>query len=459
MMFAAYRRSTPDVFQRWVEGSDVIILESGMSPIFLEMIHKLNPNARKIYIASDLLDTIGVDPFVSEELNAHIDLFDTVVLPSRLMAPAFPPRAKLRFVPHGLEVDDSAAAASPYEGGINAVSVGSMLFDREFFDIAAPLFPHVTFHVIGGGRAAESLKHANVKIYGEMPYEQTLAYIKHAQFRHRALHAGARARLSVRHLDEADAIRVLRHCRGVSERGGGRAIPAASATCRATSASIENAVRAALKAGKVKIPPMLSWAQVTDRILSPQDFADTGHGARGELPRQAARWRREERPPHEADHGMAQSPLTAIAAQSPSPPQSPPRPRPQAASSPAARRLGDGVDRAGDRELRDHAVPSPAPGITGKPVAMGAHHQHRKDKRIGRKPERRRRHHAVARRQQHDRRQVDDRRRDIAPQRGAGLTFAQPQGVGDQRKAIEAQRQKRAARTASENRAQPPRCR
>ena len=57
-----------------------------------------------------------------------------------------------------------------------------MLFDREFFDIAAPLFPDVTFHVIGGGRAAEELKHANVKIYGEMPYEQTLGYIKHADF-------------------------------------------------------------------------------------------------------------------------------------------------------------------------------------------------------------------------------------------------------------------------------------
>ena len=91
MLFMAYRRGMPEVFRRWVESSDVIIMESGMSPIFLEMIEKLNPNARKIYIASDLLDTIGVDPFVSEELNTHIDLFDTVVVPSRLMAPAFAP--------------------------------------------------------------------------------------------------------------------------------------------------------------------------------------------------------------------------------------------------------------------------------------------------------------------------------------------------------------------------------
>jgi 2-beta-glucuronyltransferase len=274
MMFAAYRRNTPDLFQRWVEGSDVIILESGMPPIFLELIHKLNPNARKIYIASDLLDTIGVDPFVSEELNAHIDLFDTIVLPSKLMAPAFSPRAKLCFVPHGLEVDDSASAVSPYEGGINAVSVGSMLFDREFFDIAAPLFPHVTFHVIGSGHGAESLKHANVKIYGEMPYEQTLGYIKHAQF-------GIAPYTLERAQDYLcdTSMKLMQYAffgiAAVCPRVAVGEHPGRFGYVPGDRASIENAVQAALKAGKVKIPPMLSWAQVTDRILSPQDFADT----------------------------------------------------------------------------------------------------------------------------------------------------------------------------------------
>jgi 2-beta-glucuronyltransferase len=39
--------------------------------------------------------------------------------------------------------------------------------------------------------------------------------------------------------------------------------------------SIGAAVRGALAAGKIAPPPILSWSEVTDRILSPQDYADT----------------------------------------------------------------------------------------------------------------------------------------------------------------------------------------
>lgn len=273
LLFMAYRRNVPEVFRRWVESSDVIIVESGMPPIFLAMIHEFNPKARKIYIASDLLDTIGVDPFVSAELNAHIDLFDTVIVPSRLMAPAFPPRAKLRFVPHGLEVDTAAAGPSPYGGGTNAVSVGSMLFDRSFFEIAAPLFPYVTFHVIGGGRDAK-FAHSNVKTYGEMPYAQTLAYIKHAQF--------GIAPYQAEHVQDYlcdTSMKLMQY--------GSFGIPAVCPSAAVGDhagrfgyrpgdpASIGQAIRGALAAGKIAPPPILSWSEVTDRILSPQDYADT----------------------------------------------------------------------------------------------------------------------------------------------------------------------------------------
>ena len=39
--------------------------------------------------------------------------------------------------------------------------------------------------------------------------------------------------------------------------------------------SIGKAIRAALTAGKFAPPAILSWSEVTDRILRPQDFADT----------------------------------------------------------------------------------------------------------------------------------------------------------------------------------------
>jgi 2-beta-glucuronyltransferase len=284
MLFMAYRRHTPEVFRHWVEDSDTIILESGMSPILMPIIQRLNPRARKIYIASDLLDTIGVDPYVSAELDACIDGFDTVIVPSPLMAPAFPARAKVRFVPHGLDVDAAAIGASPYAGGINAVSVGSMLFDRSFFELAAPMFPQVMFHVVGGGRAAGNLAYPNVKIYGEVPYERTLAYIKYADFGI----APYKAENVQAYLCDT-SMKLMQY----AYFGIPALCPQVAVGCHAgrfgynpgDQASIAQAIRGALAAGKFNPPVILSWSEVTERILSSQERAETGHsGARRLMP-------------------------------------------------------------------------------------------------------------------------------------------------------------------------------
>jgi len=273
-LFAAYRRGVPDQFKRWVEESDTIIIESGMAPILLPMIGRLNPHARLIYIASDLLGTIGVDPFVQVELEANIDLFDTVVLPSRLMAKAFPPRAKMVFVPHGLDFDATETGTSPYGGGTHAVSVGSMLFDRSLFDIAPPLFPDVTFHVIGGGRHARRLTAPNVTLYGEMPYAQTLAYIKHANLGV----APYKAECVQDYLCDTSMKLMQYEYFGIpaicpTAVVGGHAGRFGYAPGDA--ASIKQAIERALAAGKFAPPTILSWSEVTDRILRPQEFADT----------------------------------------------------------------------------------------------------------------------------------------------------------------------------------------
>jgi 2-beta-glucuronyltransferase len=274
MLFAAYRGGVPDVFRRWVAESDTIIMESGMPPILLATIQAINPRASKIYIASDLLHTIGVDPFVAAELKAHIDDFDAVVLPSRLMAKSFPPRAKMVFVPHGLDVDASAIGASPYAGGAHAVSVGSMLFDASLFELAAPMFPQVTFHVIGGGRSARSLAQPNVKRYGEMPYAQTLAYIKHADFGIAPYQAaGVQEYLcdtSMKLMQyEFFGIPAICPKPAVGTHTGRFGYEPGNA------ASIGNAICGALDCGKFAPPAILSWSAVTDRILRPQDYADT----------------------------------------------------------------------------------------------------------------------------------------------------------------------------------------
>ena len=70
---------------------------------------------------------------------------------------------------------------SPFGPGRHAVSVGSMLFDANFFQIAAASFPEITFHVIGSGAKQGALP-ASVHVYGEMPFRETLKYLKYADF-------------------------------------------------------------------------------------------------------------------------------------------------------------------------------------------------------------------------------------------------------------------------------------
>jgi len=55
-----------------------------------------------------------------------------------------------------------------------------MLFDPSFFEIAAPAFPDLTFHILGAGKRANSLQMPNVLVRGETPFAETLSYIKHA---------------------------------------------------------------------------------------------------------------------------------------------------------------------------------------------------------------------------------------------------------------------------------------
>jgi 2-beta-glucuronyltransferase len=273
-LFRLYRRTAPAILLQWMKESDTIIVESGMPPIFMPMIRQINPHSHKIYLASDLLETIGVDPFVSAELAANIDMFDTVVLPSRRMAKAFSPRAKMVYVPHGLDLDGVKVGPSPYGPGKHAVSVGSMLFDRGLFETAAPLFPDLTFHVIGGGRNAQGLSQPNVKVYGEMPYADTLAYVKHASIGI----APYRAEDVQDYLCDT-SMKLMQY-----EYFGTAAIcPTAAVGDHrgrfgydpANPASIKQAIESALAAGKFAPPPILSWSDVTERILRPQDFPDT----------------------------------------------------------------------------------------------------------------------------------------------------------------------------------------
>jgi 2-beta-glucuronyltransferase len=274
LLFTTYRLAVPDVFKQWVETSDTIIVESGMSPIFISTIARLNPKARKIYIVSDLLSTIGVDQFVAHELESYFSVFQTVIVKSRRMVRSLPDHANIRYVPQGIEQDLSAADTSPYNDGIHAVSVGSMLFDRSFFDLAASAFPNITFHVIGGGRHAARLDHPNVKIYGEMPFRDTLRYLKNAHFGI----APYEAERVEDYLCDTSLKLIQYASFGVPAVCPNLVVGDYAGRFGYTPgdiASIVQAIERALSAGKFTPTKILSWAEVVDRIISPNDYSDT----------------------------------------------------------------------------------------------------------------------------------------------------------------------------------------
>jgi 2-beta-glucuronyltransferase len=273
--FRAYERLLPRILRRWITDAGTIILESGISVLLFDLIKKLNPRASVIYLCSDALNTIGCASFLERELSRIASAFDGIRIPSPQLLSEFPSHCPIYFVPHGMDpIQANESSISPYEAGIHLVSLGSMLFDRSFFEIAAVALPDYTFHVIGGGIKAQALSAPNIRLYGEMPFKQTLAYINHAQVGIAPYNGG---KVSPYLVDTSMKLMQF-------EAYGLPAVcPAVAAGNRygrfsyepGNRASIVAAIQAALALGRFAPRTPLSWKEVADRILSPKSFAGT----------------------------------------------------------------------------------------------------------------------------------------------------------------------------------------
>lgn len=181
LMYHIYSFGLNRVLRKWIKEANVIFLESGVAPIFFDLIKRLNPEAKIIYRASDALDTIDVARYVSKTFDRIASQIDAVVVISKALAEGIPSRNNIVFVPQGIDPSiENKADPSPYGEGIHAVSLGSMLFDESFFVLASRRFPNIHFHVIGSCRPRHPEYGSNVTVYGEMPFEKTVPYIKHA---------------------------------------------------------------------------------------------------------------------------------------------------------------------------------------------------------------------------------------------------------------------------------------
>ncbi len=183
-MFRFYRWRMPSILKQWIQQADVVFIESGMAAVYIADVKRLNPKARLVYLASDDLSVVGAAQTIRKEFSRNFDKIDLVRLPSRLLLAGMPHSRNAIFAPQGVDRDlMERPRPSPFKGRLACVSVGSMLFDASFFNLAAPEFPDLDVHIIGAGRAAEALdKRPNIIVHDEMPFEETLGYIQNCAF-------------------------------------------------------------------------------------------------------------------------------------------------------------------------------------------------------------------------------------------------------------------------------------
>ena len=275
LLFRWYVRAASPVLRRWMEEASVILFESGIAPVFFELGARLNPGARTVYIASDDLDTIHVADYVKRTFRRIAPALGAIRLPSRSLARGMPGGARLFYIPHGI---DPALAhqgdPSPYGPGTHAVSVGSMLFDAQFFVFAARRFPELHFHLIGSGQPRHPDYGANVTVYGEMAHAETVRFIKHARIGIAPYRAAALpeylADTSMK-LIQYDFFGVPAVCPHAVAGG----YPSRHGYTPGDQASIATAIDAALSAPRLSSRRHLSWVEVTDRLLHPARFEDT----------------------------------------------------------------------------------------------------------------------------------------------------------------------------------------
>ena len=135
-------------------------------------------------------------------------------------------------------------------------------------------FPEVTFHVIGPGPIDRNGFPPNVRIHDEMPHEETLRYIKHAR-----IGIAPYVAESVPPYLADTSMKLMQY----RFFGLPAVCPNAVVGCGSdrfgyeprSLSSITQAMRRALDAEHVASGQVLSWKDVTDRLIDPARYPDT----------------------------------------------------------------------------------------------------------------------------------------------------------------------------------------
>lgn len=254
-----------------VRDADLFVFESTPGIVLFERFKQLNMHATYVYRVSDSLRALDVHPELLSVEQRIAPAFDLVSVPSPLIAEFFPPLCRLHVHRHGLDKGlFDLPCSSPYGaagGRPQAVSVGTMLFDRSFFALAAEGCPQIDFHIIGA--AKKVVKRQNVFLYGEMPFASTVPYLRYADLGLAPYRQNERAAYLA---DSSLKMIQYTYCRLpivapiFAAAGRKHAMPYIPGDCR----SIKHALLAALSFDRntIKQDVVKSWGEVAKDILS-----------------------------------------------------------------------------------------------------------------------------------------------------------------------------------------------
>ncbi|AHM61787.1 glucuronosyltransferase [Flammeovirgaceae bacterium 311] len=163
----------------FIAESAYIIFESTPGLLLFDKVRELNPKAKYIYRVSDDLRFLNVHPALIKYENRILLKFDLVSIVSSHFHSLFKTKnVKLHF--HGINKQIfNEALDNPYpQNTVNLVFVGNAYFDVSFIEIASELFPDYKFHIIGPIQGLPDKQ--NIIKYGELPFQDTVKYIRHA---------------------------------------------------------------------------------------------------------------------------------------------------------------------------------------------------------------------------------------------------------------------------------------
>lgn len=162
---------------------DYIVFESGQSILHFQTLKKRYPKAKFIYRVSDDVRLIAKNPAITQQEELILPLFDKVSVTSDFQYRSYVSyysAENLVLNYHGVNTQllDNKTA-SPYStDSIHIAFIGTTMFDYSFLKVAHLSFPNCQFHIVGP--IVPEVIGDNITYYGEVPFEDTIPYIQHA---------------------------------------------------------------------------------------------------------------------------------------------------------------------------------------------------------------------------------------------------------------------------------------